>query len=114
MRPLTLFLQIQAEASKPYERPVMTNIHRSDYVEAIVSVALMQHGWRRMTPWDSLGWRERVAGMPTAPLAFRRSPFGSVGGQDESAVDSASPIPIGRHPGSGRLRPVLFGRPVPL
>lgn len=53
MRPLTLFLQIQAEASKPYERPVMTNIHRSDYVEAIVSVALREHGWRRMTPWDS-------------------------------------------------------------
>ena len=60
------------------------------------------------------GGRERVAGMPTAPLAFRRSPFGPAGGQDEIAVDSASPIPIGRHPGAGRLRPVLFGRPVPL
>lgn len=53
MHLLTVFLQIHAEAARPFERPIMTNIHRADYVEAIVGVALADTGWRRMTPWDS-------------------------------------------------------------
>lgn len=31
----------------------MTNIHRADYVEAIVATALADASWERMTPWDS-------------------------------------------------------------
>ena len=31
----------------------MNNIHRSEYVEAIVALALKASGWTRMTPWDS-------------------------------------------------------------
>ena len=33
----------------------MNNVHRSEYVEAIVAVALAEHGWSRTTPWDSWG-----------------------------------------------------------
>ena len=32
----------------------MNNVHRSDYVEAIVAVALTDYGWTRKDPWD--GW----------------------------------------------------------
>ena len=31
----------------------MNNVHRSEYVEAIVAVALGGAGWRRCEPWDS-------------------------------------------------------------
>ena len=47
------FHRIYAEAARPYRRRIMTNIHRSDYAEAIVAVALEEDGWSRMTPWDS-------------------------------------------------------------
>ena len=30
----------------------MNNVHRSDYVEAIVALACEDSGWKRMTPWD--------------------------------------------------------------
>lgn len=41
------------EVMKSYQQRVMTNIHRSAYVEAIVTVALVDHGWKRMSPWSS-------------------------------------------------------------
>ena len=30
----------------------MTNIHRSDYAEAMVYLALRDSGWKRMEPWE--------------------------------------------------------------
>lgn len=53
MRMLTALHRIYAEAARPYRQPIMTNIYRSDYAEAIVAVALARDGWSRMTPWDS-------------------------------------------------------------
>ena len=41
------------EVSRPYKERVMNNVHRSEYVEAIVALALEASGWARMTPWDS-------------------------------------------------------------
>ena len=41
------------EVTKAYQAPVMNNVHRSEYVEAIVAVALAEYGWSRTTPWDS-------------------------------------------------------------
>ena len=41
------------EVSRPYKQQVMNNVHRSEYVEAIVALALKSSGWTRMTPWDS-------------------------------------------------------------
>ncbi|WP_419856633.1 hypothetical protein [Candidatus Palauibacter irciniicola] len=41
------------EVSRPYKERVMNNVHRSEYVEAIVALALKASGWTRMTPWDS-------------------------------------------------------------
>jgi len=41
------------EVSRPYKQRVMNNVHRSEYVEAIVALALKASGWTRMTPWDS-------------------------------------------------------------
>ncbi len=45
---------VLAEATRPYEQPVMNNVHRSEYAEAIVALALKGSGWTRMKPWD--GW----------------------------------------------------------
>ena len=41
------------EVSRPYKERVMNNVHRSDYVEAIVALALKASGWMRKAPWDS-------------------------------------------------------------
>ncbi len=38
---------------RPYKEPVMNNVHRSEYVEAIVALTLKASGWARTTPWDS-------------------------------------------------------------
>ena len=45
---------VVAEVTRSYEQPVMNNIHRSEYVEALVLLALKDSGWIRMKPWD--GW----------------------------------------------------------
>lgn len=44
MRMLTALHRIYAEAARPYRQPIMTNIYRSDYAEAIVAVALARAG----------------------------------------------------------------------
>ena len=41
------------EVSRPYKQRVMNNVHRSEYVEAIVALALRASGWTRTAPWDS-------------------------------------------------------------
>ena len=40
------------EVSRPYKQRVMNNVHRSEYVEAIVALALKASGWMRKAPWD--------------------------------------------------------------
>lgn len=52
MRPLDLIFQIQAEVTRPYRQPVMTNTHCSGYVEAMAGVVLASSGWRRNEHWD--------------------------------------------------------------
>ena len=44
---------VLAEVTRPYEQRVMSNVHRSEYVEAIVALALRDSGWTRMEPWDA-------------------------------------------------------------
>ena len=45
--------QVLVEVSRAYEHRVMNNVHRSDYVEAMVSVALADYGWtRRCWSWS--------------------------------------------------------------
>ena len=46
-------LDVVREAAKAYQAPVMNNVHRAEYVEAMVAVALAPHGWSRKAPWDS-------------------------------------------------------------
>ena len=41
------------EVSHPYKQRVMNNVHRSEYVEAIVALRLERSGWTRKAPWDS-------------------------------------------------------------
>ena len=41
------------EVSRQYKERVMNNVHRSEYVEAIVALALEAGGWTRTEPWDS-------------------------------------------------------------
>ena len=86
------------EVSRPYKERVMNNVHRSEYVEAIVALALKASGWTRMTPWDSWDLEhesrsqargQAVRGSPgleepraTEPRSIRyRSPDGVLGRQ---------------------------------
>lgn len=54
------------EATRAYRTPVMNTVHRSEYVKAIVAVALLDAGWTRTNPWHSWdfehesGWRMEV------------------------------------------------------
>ena len=52
--------RVLAEVCRAYEQRVMNNVHRSDYVEAIVAVALADYGWTRKDPWEGLGLRAHV------------------------------------------------------
>lgn len=55
--------QVLVEVRRAYEHRVMNNVHRSDYVEAMVAVALADYGWTRKDPWD--GWDcEHESGVP--------------------------------------------------
>lgn len=44
---------VLSEVRRTYDRRVMNNVHRSQYVEAVVALALRNGGWRRTKPWDS-------------------------------------------------------------
>lgn len=46
-------VDVVREVARAYQVPIMNNVHRSEYVEAIVAVALAEHGWSRTAPWDS-------------------------------------------------------------
>ena len=60
---------------------MMNNVHRSEYVEAIVALALKGSGWKRMTPWDS--WDcEHEAGVR---LEVKQSAFAQGWGRERSS-----------------------------
>lgn len=44
---------VLAEVSRRYNQPVMNNVHRSEFVEALVALALRDSGWTRKAPWDA-------------------------------------------------------------
>lgn len=44
---------VLAEVGQRYKQPVMNNVHRSEYVEALVALALRDSGWTRKAPWDA-------------------------------------------------------------
>ena len=46
--------RVLEEVRRRYDRRVMSNLHRSEYVEALVTVALECRGWTRKNPWE--GW----------------------------------------------------------
>ena len=51
------------EVMKAYQVPVMNNTHRSEYVEAMVAVALAESGWSRTKPWDSWDFEHKSSGL---------------------------------------------------
>ena len=53
MSPVTP-LDVLYEVMRSYQRPIMTNIRRSEYAEALIAVILRDHGWQRTTTWA--GW----------------------------------------------------------
>ncbi len=55
-------IDVLYEVMRSYQRTPMTNIHRSDYVEALVSLALGDSGWSRMAPWDSWDFEHTPSG----------------------------------------------------
>ena len=44
---------VLAEVGRTYDQPVMNNIRRSEYVEALLALALEGSGWTRREPWDA-------------------------------------------------------------
>ena len=60
---LSTFLEAYTEAARVFRVPVMTNIYRAVYVEALLSVALRDRGWERMAPWDSWDLQHGASGV---------------------------------------------------
>ena len=50
------------EILNAYDMPVMTNIRRADYIEAIVAMTLRSEGWTRNTPWSSWDFHHNDTG----------------------------------------------------
>lgn len=44
---------VLTEVGRRYDRPVMNNVHRAEYVEALVALALRDSGWVRKEPWGA-------------------------------------------------------------
>lgn len=44
--------KVLAEVMSAFDQRVMNNVHRSDYVEAMVALALRKGGWHRTEAWD--------------------------------------------------------------
>ena len=44
---------VLSEVRKEYDRKVMNNVLRAEYVEAMVALALRNVGWEHTDPWDS-------------------------------------------------------------
>ena len=44
---------VLAEVGRTYDQPVMNNIRRSEYVEALLALALEGSGWTRKQPWEA-------------------------------------------------------------
>ncbi len=61
------------EVSRAYRQEVMTNVHRSAYVEAMVYLALQDCGWRRMEAWDSWDCERDGVGLEVKQSAAAQS-----------------------------------------
>lgn len=44
---------VLTEVGRRYDQPVMNNVHRAEYVEALVALALRESGWTRKEPWGA-------------------------------------------------------------
>ena len=69
--------QVLVKVSRAYEHHVMNDVDRSDYVEAMVAVALADCGWTCKDPWDGWGLRARIRCPAGGEAVGRRAAVGS-------------------------------------
>ena len=55
-------IDLSRELLRPYDEPVMSNIRRADYVEAIVAMTLRSAGWSRNSSWSSWDFQHGESG----------------------------------------------------
>lgn len=55
-------IDLSKELLRAYNEPVMSNIRRADYVEAIVAMTLRSAGWSRNSSWSSWDFQHRGSG----------------------------------------------------
>ncbi len=53
---------VLAEVGRTYDQPVMNNIRRSEYVEALLALALDGSGWTRKEPWEAWHFENESGG----------------------------------------------------
>lgn len=53
---------VLAEVGRTYDQPVMNNIRRSEYVEALLTLALEGSGWTRKEPWEAWHFENESSG----------------------------------------------------
>ncbi|MYA16312.1 MAG: hypothetical protein F4086_06035 [Gemmatimonadetes bacterium] len=55
-------IDISQELLRQYDDPVMSNIRRADYIEAVVATALRPAGWSRNSSWASWDFQHAQSG----------------------------------------------------
>ena len=100
--------RVLAEVCRAYEQRVMNNVHRSDYVEAIVAVALADYGWTRKDPWE--GWDcEHTSGVPLEVKPDQKKGWGRYGAWCHRVVSTISGLPLRGFGSRWAHRPRRFG-----
>lgn len=93
---------VLAEVIRRYERPVMSNTHRAEFVEALVALALRDSGWTPKAPGEA--WHfEKESGVR---LKLRHSVAEQSWGNGEIQSSSRFNITPGSVESRGRLVPI--------
>ena len=80
---------VLAEVGRRYDQPVMNNVHRAEYVEALVALALRDSGWTRTAPWGAWHFENESGVRLKLKHSAAVQSWGGGGAQDSPRFDIA-------------------------
>lgn len=82
-------VSVLGEVGRRYDQPVMNNVHRAEYVEALVALALRDSGWRRKAPWGAWHFENESGVRLNLKHSAAVQSWGGGGAQDSPRFDIA-------------------------
>ncbi len=80
---------VLTEVGRRYDQPVMNNVHRAEYVEALVALALRDSGWTRKAPWGAWHFENESGVRLKLKHSAAVQSWGGGGAQDSPRFDIA-------------------------